>query len=155
MGWLQVESALQNTKDEGDLNMVNLAHCTTILRWYLWPHRSEGPRVTYFAPGRDGRGAWLWIESSSGETGTGGAGPKGPKCRTRRALKGPKCPNVEPGGPLRTPRGQAGSRVLGHGNGYGQKKSAESPENSRAQNGQKLKFQKFNPLCPKCPSGPN
>ena len=29
-----------------------------------------------------------------------GLGP-GPKCRARRALKGPKGPNVEPGGPLR------------------------------------------------------
>ena len=33
-----------------------------------------------------------------------GLGP-GPKCRTRRALKGPKGPNVEPGGPLKGPKG--------------------------------------------------
>ena len=31
---------------------------------------------------------------------------QGPKCRTRRALKGPKSPNVELGGPLRAPRAQ-------------------------------------------------
>ena len=33
------------------------------------------------------------------------------------------------------------------------KKCAESPENSRAQNGQNPKFQKSNPFCPKCREG--
>ena len=46
---------------------------------------------------------------------------------------------------------KAGPSVAGE---YGpRKKSAESPENSRAKNDQKSKIPKIKPLFPKCPQG--
>ena len=59
--------------------------------------RSEGPLSDVFYPWARWEGAWLGIESSSGSgSGSGGVW----------ALKGPKGPNVELGGPLRAPRAQ-------------------------------------------------
>ena len=65
----------------------------------------------YSAAGRDGRGAWLGIESSSaGGGGTGGGGSQasgqGPDVELggHLRLKGTKGPNVELGGPSRAPK---------------------------------------------------
>ena len=62
----------------------------------------------YSAAGRDGRGAWLGIESSSGSgSGSGfGSGSGGVW-----ALKGPRGPNLELGGPLRAPGAQIYNQV--------------------------------------------